>query len=375
MSGLLEDAHAVTSEARGISATLEALKLRCSNTVARFSKELESDGTPALPLPEASGELEELAESASTTKGQCNAALASSDGVHKRAIALTAEAESFSQQISGVIKRLCGTVLSVTEEAKGVSSAVGELVQEFRERQAGACDELVGASSEMREKVNLLEGEFKRVEAQLGRDRRMLDDDKGAAEETDKAVSASKENSRLLLEVEGSLSQVRELVQELEKRQVVVERVLKLKPSEVFTLGHAALVKCLEGVTHLEVFEFGGKLGEAGAEALANALKAGPCPNLATLNLSSNRLGEAGVVALTRALPFCTKLAALNLSSNRLSDAGVVALAEALCGTTSLPSCPNLSALNLRSNGMGEAGKAALAVMKEKLPKLTIIGV
>ena len=78
-------------------------------------------------------------------------------------------------------------------------------------------------------------------------------------------------------------------------------------------------------------------IGDAGAVALAAALRTAPClmdaPVLDTLDLSSCGIGDAGAEALALAIkknPTC--LRNLNLSNNQITDIGATSIARALLG-------------------------------------------
>ena len=78
-------------------------------------------------------------------------------------------------------------------------------------------------------------------------------------------------------------------------------------------------------------------IGDAGAVALAAALRTAPClrdaPVLDTLDLSSCGIGDAGAEALALAIrknPTC--LRHLNLSNNHITDVGATSIARALSG-------------------------------------------
>jgi Ran GTPase-activating protein (RanGAP) involved in mRNA processing and transport len=51
---------------------------------------------------------------------------------------------------------------------------------------------------------------------------------------------------------------------------------------------------------------------------------------LEELDLSLNRLGYAGAMALAEGLPYCTALRELDLGSNKIGDAGAKALAKGI---------------------------------------------
>jgi hypothetical protein len=74
---------------------------------------------------------------------------------------------------------------------------------------------------------------------------------------------------------------------------------------------------------------------------------------LEMLDLSWNRFGDAGVLALASS-PHLTTLTALDLGYNELTDRAAIALAQ-------WPSLSNLDTLELSTNRIGDAGLAALA--------------
>ncbi|NBO92884.1 MAG: TIGR02996 domain-containing protein [Planctomycetia bacterium] len=77
-----------------------------------------------------------------------------------------------------------------------------------------------------------------------------------------------------------------------------------------------------------------------------------PPPQLDTLDLSSNVIGDVGAAALADA-PACGRLRRLNLRSNRIGSAGALSLARSPYATT-------LAHLYLTNNPLGFEGSAAL---------------
>ena len=94
-------------------------------------------------------------------------------------------------------------------------------------------------------------------------------------------------------------------------------------------------------------------LGDAGALALGRALRR--CPDLHTLQLTGCGVGAAGAAELAEGLHPARSLTHLDLSSNQLGDAGVRALAGAVPHS-------HLTELLLSSNGVGDAGASALGL-------------
>jgi hypothetical protein len=116
-------------------------------------------------------------------------------------------------------------------------------------------------------------------------------------------------------------------------------------------------------------------IGDEGAMALGAALAKGAMELLSQLWLHSNRIGDAGLRALTSAMAPTTApndgrpgaasgalaaLTILGLADNRIGDAGVVALADA-CSLGALTELQSLS-LGSKAGGnlFGDSGLAAL---------------
>ena len=92
-------------------------------------------------------------------------------------------------------------------------------------------------------------------------------------------------------------------------------------------------------------------------------------PQLSILGLGSNAIGEAGAVAVANALKDKPKLSHVDLGSNAIGEAGAVAVADALKDNK-----PELSSLELGANAIGEAGAVALAdALKDNKPELSVL--
>jgi hypothetical protein len=122
-----------------------------------------------------------------------------------------------------------------------------------------------------------------------------------------------------------------------------------LENNELNCAGIAALVRLpgLAGVRYLNLQQ--NAIDDIGARALAEAT----LDELETIHLVDNRIGAAGVTALSRA-PWLSRLRVLDLSYSPLGDEGARALAESSFTT-------NLCDLSLSGTGVSDAGGLALA--------------
>ena len=91
-----------------------------------------------------------------------------------------------------------------------------------------------------------------------------------------------------------------------------------------------------------------------------------------TLWLSNNKISDAGLTALAKAVESgaLPQLKELSLDSNKIGDAGLTALAKAV----ESGALPQLKKLHLYKNQIGDVGMQALAgaVSKGALDKLTV---
>jgi Ran GTPase-activating protein (RanGAP) involved in mRNA processing and transport len=116
------------------------------------------------------------------------------------------------------------------------------------------------------------------------------------------------------------------------------------------------------------------------------------CP-LRSLNLIDVAVGDAGMVALCKELPHFPELATLDVSSTNLNDAGVMTLFAGLSQShvatlvltdpiltglnlglfAGLGVCPCLTALDLTYSYFGLAGCTSLAIVLHHLPSLSVL--
>ena len=108
-------------------------------------------------------------------------------------------------------------------------------------------------------------------------------------------------------------------------------------------------------------------IGDAGAVALARALEKDMV--LTWLQLQRTKIGDAGATALARALEQNTVLGGLVLEENNIGDVGAIALAQALEDNTVLAN------LWLTNNKISDVGAMALCRLRKKNRKVTLRGI
>ena len=113
----------------------------------------------------------------------------------------------------------------------------------------------------------------------------------------------------------------------------------------------------------------GNKITDAGVASLSEALKQSTC-QLTTLKLAFNQITKDGVASLREALKQSTcQLTTLDLCANQIKDDGVVSLSEALKQST----C-QLTTLHLTCNQIGDVGVASLSeALKQSTCQLTTL--
>lgn len=114
----------------------------------------------------------------------------------------------------------------------------------------------------------------------------------------------------------------------------------------------------------------GNVLGSAGAEILASILSRGALPGLEVLKLGRNGIGDQGLVALARQLRLLPELRDICLHSNGIGDEGIGALLANLRPVE----FRQLRTLNLRNNRINDAGCSILIEAFEGHALLTFEG-
>jgi len=118
------------------------------------------------------------------------------------------------------------------------------------------------------------------------------------------------------------------------------------------------LPSCLECL-HLSS---GNAIGDAGAQAVANALPR--CTSLREFYISGSAIGDEGAKAIAGALPLCMSLQEIYVSGNAIGDVGAAAVALVL------PECARMRFLHFVGDGIGDIGAEAIC---RQLPKCLLL--
>ena len=155
--------------------------------------------------------------------------------------------------------------------------------------------------------------------------------------------------------------------------------VLHLSESAGTACGPDGVQQLLGGLGTLQAVRsfvlIGMHVGDAGASALAAALRRGALPQLRSLVLNRAAIGDAGLVGLAPALRRLPALERLYLAGNPFGDEGLAALVAPLpAGAPPLPAgvLTKLKRLNLSITQVTDAGCATLvaALHRGALPAL-----
>ena len=143
---------------------------------------------------------------------------------------------------------------------------------------------------------------------------------------------------------------------------------LSLQNAQIKDEGLGHLVTALDKVTDLRILRVpGNQLTSEGAAKLFSAL----CmqnTSLREIDISNNKVDAAGVADLLKLITANPQLTSINLCSNLLGDAGVASVAAAL----SKSQAP-VSSLDLNHNKIGNAGAASIAELLANTPHITSI--
>mmetsp|Transcript_47060 Transcript_47060/g.106113 ORF Transcript_47060/g.106113 Transcript_47060/m.106113 type:complete len:527 (-) Transcript_47060:160-1740(-) len=113
------------------------------------------------------------------------------------------------------------------------------------------------------------------------------------------------------------------------------------------------------------------RIGDAGIKALSAVLVTGALPKIENLRLSANQIGDEGAVALSTAVESgaLRHLTHLYLDHNKIGDVGMVTL----LGSLSKGSVASLSVLDVSSNQLGDASVSALVTVIGSLSSLSLV--
>ncbi|KJE95257.1 hypothetical protein CAOG_05730 [Capsaspora owczarzaki ATCC 30864] len=129
---------------------------------------------------------------------------------------------------------------------------------------------------------------------------------------------------------------------------------LALWQNQIGEVGARALAETLkvnETVTKLDIWR--NQIGDAGASAIAEALKVNTTVNM--VDLGGNQISDIGASAIAEALKVNKTVTKLDLDENQIGSAGAQALAEAFKVNTTV------TQVDLGENLIGDAGAQAIA--------------
>ena len=151
-------------------------------------------------------------------------------------------------------------------------------------------------------------------------------------------------------------------------------RVLDISENSIKRKGIEELGLVIKSTPIVKIVVENMALGDASSRALFDSFEETSAPSLASLFLSSNKIGDVGAQRLAWQLKRSLRgLTELDLSWNEIRSAGAVALCDALGGgTSSAPSsssqvsgpscCPQLTKLDLSWNALGSKDDSRAAV-------------
>ena len=149
-------------------------------------------------------------------------------------------------------------------------------------------------------------------------------------------------------------SGIRRICKSLEKE---LSAVVTLQLSNCGLTGEC--VDCMRELVSSRLTELdlsNNKITDAGVISLSQALKSSAC-KVTTLNLVANQITDAGVISLSQALKSSAcKVTTLDLVANQITDAGVISLSQALQS-----SACKVTTLNLCNNQITDAGVISLS--------------
>ena len=134
------------------------------------------------------------------------------------------------------------------------------------------------------------------------------------------------------------------------------------------------LTEIAKGVDIRTMFVPDGKIGEAGAIALAEILKQNT--TLEQLAIQNHNIGDKGAVALAEAIKHNTTVRLIDLSHNKIGEEGIVALAEAIKQNATIELVV-LEGIDMTEKGavaINEVWERIRAVMEEEDPHQNCVG-
>ena len=155
------------------------------------------------------------------------------------------------------------------------------------------------------------------------------------------------------------------IAQTIENNPQLPLQQLNLSRNKIGNAGTQVLMGALAKHRTLQYLNLSdNQIGFEAAQAIAQTIEKNPQLPLQTLDLCKNEIGDAGTQVLMGALAKHRTLQYLNLSDNQIGIKGAQAIAQAIERNPQLP----LQELNLSNNQIGEPGALARAI--EKNPQL-----
>ena len=202
-------------------------------------------------------------------------------------------------------------------------------------------EELKTKNAELEERYDQLQASVKRIDAEMKRIVARLNAEQKEQEQRQGIYSRT---NQIPSEIESNF--FKNAIELLRKNDPAVR---SLQCSKIRTAGALTLADALAKNQTLQRLDLqDNQIGEAGALAIAKAIEHNPQISLQYLNLRNNQIGNAGTKGLARALKKNQSLQILDLAVNAIGSPGAQALVQAIGDNPQLP----LQQLNLEHNYM-----------------------
>jgi len=160
-----------------------------------------------------------------------------------------------------------------------------------------------------------------------------------------------------------------QVIEEMKKQIREGKLIIDGMGSKIGDEGVIKLTRELQNGVALRIVDLSkNQIRDKGAIELAKALKY--CVALRIVDLSENQIGDRGTIELAKALKYCVDLEILDLSENQIGDKGAINLAK------ELRCCVALEKLYISENQIGSKGATELEYLAQtlKLEKIDLDG-